>query len=98
MVEIEFVDNGQTVLVRFTKGLLALDRETFVQSLKRGKKDAHQRALDARTISVPYAEIYQAPPAVSLTSGNDIGCESEAEHEVDRSAKEGGMAVWLTIE
>ena len=31
-------------------------------------------------------------------SGNDIVCESEAEHEVDRSAKEGVMAVWLTIE
>jgi hypothetical protein len=35
VVEIEFVENGQTVLVRFTKGLLALDRETFVQGPKR---------------------------------------------------------------
>jgi putative ABC transport system substrate-binding protein len=35
---------------------------------------------------------------VTHASGNDIVCESEAEHEVDRSAKEGVMAVWLTIE
>lgn len=29
---------------------------------------------------------------VTHASGNDLVCESEAEHEVDRSAKEGVMA------
>jgi hypothetical protein len=35
---------------------------------------------------------------VTHASGNDIVGEREAEHEGDRSAKEGVMAVWLTIE
>jgi hypothetical protein len=99
VVEIEFVENGQTVLVRFTKGLLALDREPFVQGLRRGKKHERSSSLAKRMTPVPYdVEFPQAPQAVSLTNGNDIVCDSAAEHEVDRGAKEGVMAVWLTIE
>jgi hypothetical protein len=88
VVEIEFVENGTIALIRFPKGLVALDRDTFIRGLKLGKKYERRRSLEARMTPTPYAENHQAPQGGSPTRGNDIVYASAAEHEVPQRAKE----------
>lgn len=88
MIEVTFENGGQTVLIKMQRGLLVMDRSVFNEARKRGEKYAQATPFDTRKTPVPYAEFHQAPQAVSLASGNDIGCESEAEYEVDHSAVE----------
>lgn len=98
MVEIEFVNGGDLVLIRFSKGLLALDRQTFVQGLRMGKKHERRTALEARMTPVPYVEIDEPIAGDRVSRVAHVRHETVAEREATTRAKESSMAVFLTIE
>ena len=48
MIEVEFEQDGELVILHLTKGVLVMPRPVFVEALKRGKKYRRRSGLEKR--------------------------------------------------
>jgi hypothetical protein len=89
---IEYAWEGDILVFYMPDGNLALTPHEVQICRKRGGRYPPRTPLQRRLAAqLSDDAFHQAPQAVRLTCGNDIGCESEAEHEVDHSTKEGDV-------
>jgi hypothetical protein len=92
VIEVEFEQNGELVILHLTKGVLVMPRSVFIEALKRGKSYRRCTSFEARTTPVPYEDIPQAPQEITNGHGNDLVCARKAEPQAPPADRHASLA------